>query len=678
MKFNKLGALALSVLAVGALASCGPTPEVTPTPTPTPTEVTPTQTQDDLTGVMSYAEYVAAEEGTVVTIAGYVQAKQSWWSNKATVYLQDDNGAYFLYELTCTEEQYNTDLAIGKRVKVTGVKGSWAGMVEILGQEAGAEATYVPLSGTKVYDAKAQTSLDDETLIPLSTQKVSFANLTVVSVSLPESEGKDIYFDVTDGKTIKTFAVESYLTDKNTDVYKTALTLKAGDVINCEGFMYVYYSAQLHTTSLTKTGKNVLAKSEGVMTYEEFVAAELDDEVTIEGFVQAKQAWWSNKATIYLQDADGGYFAYELTCTEEQYNTDLAIGKKVRITGIKGAWAGMVEILGQVSGAEAEYVALEGVYLAPTLKLELSDDLVSYSTQKVSFSNLTVVSVELPESEGKDIYFDVTDGKTIKTFAVESYLTDKNTDVYKTALTLKAGDVINCEGFMYVYYSGQLHTTSLTKTGANVLTKSEGTMTYEQYVAAEVDDEVTIEGFVQAKQAWWSNKATVYLQDEKGAYFVYELTCTEEQYNTDLAIGKKIKVTGIKGEWAGMVEILGQTSGAEAEYVALDGVWAAPTKELELSDANLVSYSTQKVSFSNLTVVSVELPESDGKDIYFDVTDGTTTLTFAVESYLTDKNTDVYKTVLALQAGDKINCEGFMYVYNNAQLHTTSVTVVQE
>ena len=34
---------------------------------------------------MSYAEYVAAEEDEEVTISGYVQAKQSWWENKATV-----------------------------------------------------------------------------------------------------------------------------------------------------------------------------------------------------------------------------------------------------------------------------------------------------------------------------------------------------------------------------------------------------------------------------------------------------------------------------------------------------------------------------------------------------------------------------------------------------------------
>ena len=127
-----------------------------------------------------------------------------------------------------------------------------------------------------------------------------------------------------------------------------------------------------------------------------------------------------------------------------------------------------------------------------------------------------------------------------------------------------------------------------------------------------------------------------------------------------------------------MVEIIGDTSGAEATYEALDGVYLAPTKTLSLSDENLIDYSTQKVAFKDLKVVAVELPESEGKDIYFDVTDGTTTLTFAVESYLTSASTDVYKTVLTLKAGDKISCEGFMYVYEKAQLHTTSVTVVTE
>ena len=49
-------------------------------------------------------------------------------------------------------------------------------------------------------------------------------------------------------------------------------------------------------------------KSEGVMTYDEYAAANLDAAVVIEAFVQAKQSWWDNKATIYLQDPNGGYF----------------------------------------------------------------------------------------------------------------------------------------------------------------------------------------------------------------------------------------------------------------------------------------------------------------------------------------------------------------------------------
>ena len=39
-------------------------------------------------------------------------------------------------------------------------------------------------------------------------------------------------------------------------------------------------------------------KSEGVMTYEEYMAADLDSEVVIEAYVQAKQSWWEDKATL--------------------------------------------------------------------------------------------------------------------------------------------------------------------------------------------------------------------------------------------------------------------------------------------------------------------------------------------------------------------------------------------
>ena len=71
-------------------------------------------------------------------------------------------------------------------------------------------------------------------------------------------------------------------------------------------------------------------KGEGVMTYAEYDAAKVDDEVTIEAYVQAKQSWWNNSATIYTQDADGAYFIYGMACSEEEYDK-LAQGTKIKV-----------------------------------------------------------------------------------------------------------------------------------------------------------------------------------------------------------------------------------------------------------------------------------------------------------------------------------------------------------
>ena len=85
-------------------------------------------------------------------------------------------------------------------------------------------------------------------------------------------------------------------------------------------------------------------------------------------------------------------------------------------------------------------------------------------------------------------------------------------------------------------------------------------MTHEEYLAADVDAEVVIETYVQAKQSWWEDKATVYTQDQDGAYFIYNMACSEEEYEK-LAPGTKIKVTGYKAEWSGEIEV------ADVEYL---------------------------------------------------------------------------------------------------------------
>ncbi len=463
-------------------------------------------------------------------------------------------------------------------------------------------------------------------------------------------------------------------------------------------------------SSATTTTATTTIVSNKTLSYSEYVKAKNGDVVTIEAFVQGKQTWWSDKnvgkATLYLADHDGAYFVHELQMSKEEYNS-LTIGTKIKVTGVKGEWSGEVEILGSQAGNEAEFEIISGeTYVSNAKPMTKDSNLIDYMNQKVSFEALTVIA----QSDGKspyyynwngsgaaeknnDVYYTVTDGVNTYTFVVESYLCAEGTEVYTNATSLKLGDVINVEGFLYWYNGAQLHTTSIVKNG-NVLAKSQGVLTYQQYKEKANGEEVTIEAFIQGKQSWWSDKgvgkATLYLADQDGAYFVYDLQMTEEEYKS-LTIGTKIKVTGVKGEWSGEVEILGSQAGSEAEFEIIKNQYYLSVAKPMTKDTNLIDYMNQKVSFSNLTVVA----QADGKsafyykwngsgakgnndDLYFSVTDGANTYTFTVESYLCAEGTDVYKAVEALKVGDIVNLEGFLYWYNGAQLHTTMLTVVKK
>lgn len=217
--------------------------------------------------------------------------------------------------------------------------------------------------------------------------------------------------------------------------------------------------------------------------------------------------------------------------------------------------------------------------------------------------------------------------------------------------------------------------------------KGEGVMTYDEYMAAAVDDEVVIECFVQGKQSWWENKATIYAADADGGYFIYNATCSEDDY-AKLVDGQKIKVTGFKAEWSGEIEV---AEGATIEFE--DGNWIADATDVTdlLGSDDLINYQNQKVAFKGMTVEPSTDPDGnevaflynydgsgaagENSDLYFNVSDGTNTYSFTVESYLCDESSDVYKAVQALEVGQTVDLEGFLYWYEGANPHITSVTV---
>ena len=208
-------------------------------------------------------------------------------------------------------------------------------------------------------------------------------------------------------------------------------------------------------------------------------------------------------------------------------------------------------------------------------------------------------------------------------------------------------------------------------------------MSYDEYEAAPLDSEVTVLCSVLDTQSWWDNQITVYAQDNDGAYFIYNMACSEEDA-ANLTRGTTILVTGYKTEWEGEIEI----TDATFEFTDYDGTAYAPvdlTADFG-NDEALLDHQNEYFEMNGLTVEAIGengeafLYKWDGSgvrgdDLYFQVSNGETSCTFTVESYLRGEDSDVYQAVENLNVGDVIDVEGYLYWYQGANPHIISVTV---
>ena len=200
-------------------------------------------------------------------------------------------------------------------------------------------------------------------------------------------------------------------------------------------------------------------------------------------------------------------------------------------------------------------------------------------------------------------------------------------------------------------------------------------MTYAEYLEAEVGTEVTVETYVQANQSWWNDSIVLYCQSQDGGLFVYNLACSEED-SKKLVAGTKICVIGSKAEYDGEVEIM------DATFTFVEGGDTYVAEPVDLTDKlgteELINDMNELVCFKGLTFKSLEYKNGEpGDDIYVTFTKDGADYNFCVEVYLTGPESDVYTTVGALEEGDVVDVEGFLYWYQGANPHITKITVAE-
>lgn len=463
----------------------------------------------------------------------------------------------------------------------------------------------------------------------------------------------------------------------------------------------------------------------GVMSYEEFMAAENGDFVRIQGYISAKQSWYADKATMYLTDAKGeGYFAYEIPMTQEEYNTKYTVGTCLELKATKTIYSGEHEIMGSNLNS---IKVVEDAYAMDQIAIDVSNDVSVAATSKVQNAYFTAVlkvkeytttdpnaTVALNKAYGfkgdaatDDLYFTLVDknGNELSC-CVERYLTGPDTSVYQKVLSADfvIDAYVKVTGYMYFYDDKpNPHITSITLTDDD--------LTYETFRAASDGDSVTAKGLLLAKTSYYNGSTNLYVAnaDSKGnseGYYIYGYECTQEQYNeltcfytqyySSEVTFKYLTITGKKASYAGMEEIVDATVtvvDATQEYVQEVANAYADTSNITSSGSTLDIYQSGIFSGTyivkeytttdkNTTVAESKAYGYKGDaptdDIYLCLEDEDgNIIDFCIEAYIVypvDENgeslrTTMYNIISELMVGAEVNASGFLYWWYGPNPH---------
>ena len=282
--------------------------------------------------MMSWDEYMAAEKGASIVISGVVTGKV--WANatSANVYMQDEDGGYYVYGYACDQANFDA-IKVGAEYEVSGIKDVYYGTAEIkdavltLVKEGTAPAAK---DITAIWEAAPATN--DPSLSNLLAQYVTIKNVEMVNIT---NDGKYINFKRADGMTTYVYISSSSNFVTAEEIAQLNEKCIAGRMADITGFVSLYNGAAYiipdTVDSITllalpeKTAEEKVADAVELVNALKGTIVETDLELPKSAYDDVEITYQSDDTSL-LSD-DGKIVSYPMEATEVNLLASISCGE---------------------------------------------------------------------------------------------------------------------------------------------------------------------------------------------------------------------------------------------------------------------------------------------------------------------------------------------------------------
>ena len=202
--------------------------------------------------VMSWSEFRAAENGTIITVQGRVIA---WTYDEAygngNVFLQDDNGGYYAYRLVAALSEYQDYLAVGNEVILEGQKDVYSGLHQL------AQKSVTGIKVVSRANAGQKPTAKDVTELAKNgeLEPVQSTWTTVLGTYVIGDDGYK-YIQV-GGNRYQIYSDKKYNGENLEEVNAQLAALTAGDTIRLTGIVGMYTNPQFYPYNVVKSDETI-------------------------------------------------------------------------------------------------------------------------------------------------------------------------------------------------------------------------------------------------------------------------------------------------------------------------------------------------------------------------------------------------------------------------------------